>query len=73
MLSNIQLYNEKKAGELIKVPVSTLQKSRKKEQPAIVNGINLPYVKLGKSVRYRHIDLMRFNDLKAHYNFKPSN
>lgn len=65
MLRDIQLYSEKEAGELIKVPVSTLQKSRKKEQPAFVNGINLPYLKLGKSVRYRHLDLMRFITLSA--------
>ncbi|OYX46052.1 MAG: hypothetical protein B7Y90_17205 [Alphaproteobacteria bacterium 32-64-14] len=50
-----QLYTTKEAAQLLKVDVQTLANWR-----AGQGTVDIPFIKIGKSVRYRHRDLLQF-------------
>jgi hypothetical protein len=50
VLSELQLVTEKETSDLIKVPLQTLRNHRSR-------GCGLPYLKLGRSVRYSLADI----------------
>jgi predicted DNA-binding transcriptional regulator AlpA len=55
-----QLLNEKEAASILTVQPATLTTWRSKQSQA------LPYVKLGRAVRYRRSDVMAFIDAQTH-------
>ena len=50
---DVQYLNEKKTSAMIGVGLSTLRNNRSL-------GVGLPYIKFGKSVRYKKTDIERF-------------
>lgn len=51
----VDLCTPAEAAELLKLSVKTLANSR-----SGYNSINIPFVKLGRAVRYRRSDLLRY-------------
>lgn len=49
-MEKIQLYTEKEVSELLRIPVQTLRNNRS-------TGRILPYIKIGRSVRYSGKDI----------------
>lgn len=55
-----QLLNEKESAEILTVKPTTLATWRSDKSQA------LPYVKIGRSIRYRRSDLLAFIDAQTH-------
>lgn len=52
-VSNLELASERRLSKLIDVPVKTLQGQR-------LRGDGIPFVKIGRLVRYRMADVQRY-------------
>ena len=61
---NINLLNEHQVAKILNISVRTLQKWRHESKK------NLPYVKIGKLVRYRIEDIQKYIDSNSRYNTK---